>query len=71
VIHTRVRYSRRHRRIYSPWTEPTFADSTVGDVTAGDDPAVRKAAVDALGPYNGYVVVFNPVTGRILRVVNQ
>jgi penicillin-binding protein 2 len=72
VIHSRVRYSRRHRRrIYSPWTEPTFADSTVGDVAAGDDPAVRKAAVDALGPYNGSVVVVNPETGRILTVVNQ
>jgi membrane carboxypeptidase/penicillin-binding protein len=72
VIHTRVRYSsRRHRKIYSPWTEPTFADSTVGDVTAGDDPVVRKAAVDALGPYNGSVVVVNPETGRILSVVNQ
>jgi cell division protein FtsI/penicillin-binding protein 2 len=67
VIHTRS----RHRRVYSPWTEPTFADSTVGDVTAGDDPVVRKAAVDALGPYNGSVVVVNPGTGRILSIVNQ
>ena len=70
VIHSRVRYS-RHRKIYSPWTEPTFADSTVGDVTAGDDPVVRKAAVDALGPYNGSVVVVNPETGRVLSIVNQ
>lgn len=67
VIHTRS----RHRRVYSPWTEPTFADSTIGDVTAGDDPVVRKAAVDALGPYNGSVVVVNPGTGRILSIVNQ
>lgn len=70
VIHTRARHTRR-RKVYSPWTEPTFADSTVGDVTVGDDPIVRKAAVDALGPYNGSVVVVNADTGRILSIVNQ
>jgi cell division protein FtsI/penicillin-binding protein 2 len=71
VIHSRVRYSRRHRQLYSPWTEPTFADSTVGDNTLGEDPVVRKAAVDALGPYNGTVVVADPESGRILSIVNQ
>src|SRR5690349_2233810 len=71
VIHSRVRYSRRRRSLYSPWSEPTFADSTVGDNTLGEDAVVRKAAVDALGPYNGSVVVADPQTGRILSVVNQ
>ncbi len=33
--------------------------------------AVRKAAVDALGPLNGTVVVADPATGRILTMVNQ
>ncbi len=56
---------------YNPWSEPTFADSTVGDNTEGEDLVVRKAAVDALGPYNGTVVVANPQTGRILSIVNQ
>mgnify|MGYP001605962151 CR=1 FL=1 len=32
---------------------------------------VRKAAVQALGPYNGSVVVTDPLTGRILSMVNQ
>jgi penicillin-binding protein 2 len=54
-----------------PWTEPTFADSTVGDVVDGEDLEVRRAAVQALGPYNGSVVVVDPKTGRILTVVNQ
>jgi penicillin-binding protein 2 len=80
VIHTNtapvtpgafVRASRRHRPIYSPWTEPTFADSTVGDSIDGEDLQVRKAAVDALGPYNGAVVVSDAQTGRILTIVNQ
>ena len=54
-----------------PWTEPTFADSTVGDMVDGEDLAVRRAAVEALGPYNGSVVAVDPGTGRILSMVNQ
>lgn len=54
-----------------PWKEPTFADSTDGDRVDGEDPQVRKAAVDALGPYNGTVVVADPYTGRVLSLVNQ
>jgi penicillin-binding protein 2 len=54
-----------------PWTEPTFADSTVGDKIDGEDLVVRRAAVDALGPYNGTIVVADPSTGRILTIVNQ
>jgi cell division protein FtsI/penicillin-binding protein 2 len=54
-----------------PWTEPTFADSTAGDFIDGEDLTIRKAAVDALGPYNGSVVVVDPLTGRVLSMVNQ
>jgi penicillin-binding protein 2 len=70
VIHTSTR-RRRSRRVYNPWTEPTYADSTVGDTVDGEDLLVRKAAVDALGPHNGTVVVADPDTGRILSIVNQ
>ena len=54
-----------------PWLEPTYADSTIGDVVDGEDLTVRRAAVDALGPYNGSVVVADPQSGRILSIVNQ
>jgi len=54
-----------------PWLEPTFADSALGDVINGEDLIVRRAAVDALGPYNGSVVVADPQTGRLLTIVNQ
>ena len=54
-----------------PWTEPTYADSTAGDSIDGEDLEVRRAAVDALGPLNGSVVVTDPNTGRILTMVNQ
>jgi beta-lactamase class D len=70
----RVAYARRRTRgrvFFNPWTEPTFADSTIGDSVAGEDPLVRKAAVDGLGPYNGTVVVADSQTGRILSIVNQ
>jgi penicillin-binding protein 2 len=54
-----------------PWTEPTYADSTLGDNVDGEDLEVRRAAVEALGPYNGSVVAVDPETGRILSIVNQ
>jgi beta-lactamase class D len=54
-----------------PWLEPSFADSTIGDQVDGEDLTVRRAAVEALGPYNGSVVVVDPQNGRILTVVNQ
>ena len=71
AVRTRTKHRRRARHIYNPWTEPTYADSTTGDDAEADDPVVRKAAVDALGPYNGTVVVADPQTGRILTIVNQ
>jgi penicillin-binding protein 2 len=66
-----VRRVRPRRSRYSPWTEPTYSDSTAGDLADGEDPTVRRAAVEALGPYNGSVVVVDPGTGRILTMVNQ
>jgi penicillin-binding protein 2 len=65
------RRTRGKKVFYSPWTEPTFADSTAGDNTDGEDLVIRKAAVDALGRYNGTVVVSDPDSGRILSIVNQ
>src|ERR1700690_3248958 len=61
----------KKRFINSPWTSPTFADSTVGDSVDGEDLVVRRAAVQALGPYNGTVVVVDPTNGRLLTIVNQ
>ncbi|MBV9437189.1 MAG: penicillin-binding protein [Acidobacteria bacterium] len=69
----RVRYSRRRRRYYEHFTANSFAatDQTVGDITAGEDPVVRQAAIDALGNMNGTVVAIDPTNGRILAMVNQ
>ncbi len=54
-----------------PWRTPTFADSTLGDHIDGEDLEVRRAAVEALGPYNGSIVVTDANTGRVLTLVNQ
>ena len=54
-----------------PWTEPTYADSTVGDSIDGEDLDIRRAAVAALGGFNGSVVVVDPNNGRVLTMVNQ
>ena len=53
------------------WKEPSFADSSLGDNIEGEDLVVRKAAVDALGPFNGSIVVSDPQSGRVLTIVNQ
>ena len=69
---TATRVSRPVPRVYySPWTEKSFGEPTVGDNEDGEDLLIRKAAVDALGPFNGSVVVVDPQTGRILTIVNQ
>lgn len=76
TVVTKASISRRVRRgrrmsLWSPWTSPTYAESTVGDRVDGEDLVVRRAAVEALGPYNGSVVVVDSTTGRILTMVNQ
>src|SRR3984893_2689561 len=62
----------KHKRpVESRYGVPTFADSSLNDITTDDDPIVRQAAVRALGRYNGSVVAIDPSTGRILSIVNQ
>jgi penicillin-binding protein 2 len=53
------------------WKSPNYADSLEGDNVDGEDLLVRRAAVDALGPLNGSVVVTDAMTGRVLTIVNQ
>jgi len=40
------------------------------DIT-GEDPEVRRVAINALGNHAGTVVVMDPMTGRVYSVVNQ
>jgi membrane carboxypeptidase/penicillin-binding protein len=58
---------------YERFTASSFANSDIfsSDVTAGEDPVVRQAAIDAMGDMNGTAVVIDPSNGRILAMVNQ
>jgi cell division protein FtsI/penicillin-binding protein 2 len=67
-----VARSRMRARYSEHFTESSFdADPSAGDITAGEDPVVRAAAVEALGNMNGTVVAIDPSNGRILAMVNQ
>src|SRR5208283_2776240 len=60
------------RRYYERFHMSSFAeDIAAGDVTTGEDPVVRQAALDALGNMNGTVVAIEPTSGRVLAMVNQ
>ncbi|HTW79296.1 MAG TPA: penicillin-binding transpeptidase domain-containing protein [Terracidiphilus sp.] len=63
---------RRHH-YYERFTASSFVTGAVGqgDITEGEDPVVRQAAIDALGDMNGTAVVIDPSNGRILAMVNQ
>jgi len=63
---------RKSRRSYERFTASSFTDNlTAGDVTAGEDPVVRQAAIEALGNMNGTALAIDPSSGRILAMVNQ
>ena len=65
--------SRRRHLSGERFTASSFAETNIfaGDVTAGEDPVVRQAAIDALGDMNGTAVVIDPANGRLLAMVNQ
>ncbi len=68
---TNGKTSVRRRGWVQTWDEPVYKDSAVGDRTDGEDLVVRAAAVEALGPLNGSVVVVDSTNGRVLTMVNQ
>ncbi len=62
----------RRTRYRERFSASSFADNlTLGDVTEGEDPLVRAAAIEALGNMNGTAIAIDPSTGRILAMVNQ
>jgi penicillin-binding protein 2 len=69
----RTHYRFRRHRYYERFTASSFAQGDIfaGDVTTGEDPVVRQAAIDAMGNMNGTAVVINASNGRILAMVNQ
>lgn len=70
-VRARVRRHRYYERFYADSFVSDPAELTQGDVTGGEDPMVRQAAINALGNMNGTVVAIDPSDGRILAMVNQ
>jgi len=69
---TATRHSTRgSRRVRDPWGLSSYGDPAADDSLVGENPIIRQAALDALGRWNGSVVVVDPTTGRILSMVNQ
>jgi len=68
-----VSASVHRRRYHERFSMSSFVsdDLTAGDLTGGEDPIVRQAAIDALGNMNGTVVAIEPTSGRVLAMVNQ
>jgi penicillin-binding protein 2 len=63
---------RGKKKYYERFSGNSFAtDQVDGDITAGENPVVRAAAIEALGNMNGTVVSIDPDSGRVLAMVNQ
>jgi membrane carboxypeptidase/penicillin-binding protein len=68
-----ARRAANNHQVFERFTANSFANGDIfaGDVTAGEDPVVRQAAIEALSGMNGTAVVIDPSNGRILAMVNQ
>jgi membrane peptidoglycan carboxypeptidase len=60
-----------HRRAVDQGLRNETAANISRDDTAGEDPEIRRIAIEALGNRAGSVVVMDPKTGRVFTVVNQ
>jgi cell division protein FtsI/penicillin-binding protein 2 len=71
-VRSRTVTSLKRHHYYERFYANSYArDITDGDITTGEDPVVRQAAIDALGNMNGTVLAIQPTSGRILAMVNQ
>jgi len=71
-VRSRAVASLKRHHYYERFYASSFADDiSEGDITAGEDPIVRQAAIEAMGNMNGTVVAIEPTSGRILAMVNQ
>ena len=60
--------ARRGRRLVERFTASSYADDvTLGDLSAGEDPVVRNAAIQALGNLNGTALRSIPRPGEYWR----
>ena len=66
-----VREARERRLAFERGLRTETVRNIENDLTEGEDLKVRSAAVDALGPHAGTIVVMEAQTGKIVTIVNQ
>jgi penicillin-binding protein 2 len=72
IRRTSTSASTRRHTYHERFFMSSYAEGLTGsDITDGEDPVVRQAAIDALGNMNGTVVAIEPTSGRVLAMVNQ
>jgi penicillin-binding protein 2 len=67
----RTRISSRYAERFTASSFTDVDNLTSGDITTGEDPVVRAAAIEALGNMNGTALAIDPSSGRVLAMVNQ
>lgn len=66
-----AREARARKLAFERGLRTETVDNIAKDNTAGEDLAIRQAAIGALGSHAGSVVVMEAQTGKILTIVNQ
>lgn len=66
-----AREARERRLAFERGLRTETVRNIENDLTEGEDLKVRSAAVDALGPHAGTIVVMEAQTGKIVTIVNQ
>ena len=66
-----IRIARERKLAFERGLKNQTAENILRDNTEGEDLAIRKAAVDALGSRAGTVVVMEAKTGKVVTMVNQ
>ena len=66
-----AREARARKLAFERGLRTATVENIAKDDTSGEDPNVRRAAVNALGGHAGTVVVMEAKTGKVLTIVNQ
>ena len=66
-----AREARARKLAFERGLRTKTVENIANDDPTGEDPAIRRAAVNALGSHAGTVVVMEAQTGKVVTIVNQ